>query len=55
MANLCNKDTVVVPAGDPLQLGPIKYSKEAEKYGLGKSSWRGFLIGSDLKTWMKTT
>ncbi|EXC18947.1 hypothetical protein L484_002591 [Morus notabilis] len=37
VANLCKRNTVVVLAGDPLQLGPVIYSKEAETYGLGKS------------------
>jgi helicase MOV-10 len=34
---LCQRKTVVVLAGDPMQLGPVIYSKEAETYGLGKS------------------
>lgn len=37
LANLCQPDTVVVLAGDPMQLGPVVYSKIAEEYGLGKS------------------
>ncbi|XP_030543378.1 probable RNA helicase SDE3 [Rhodamnia argentea] len=37
LANLCQRDTVVVLAGDPMQLGPVVYSKTAEEYGLGKS------------------
>ncbi|CAN0896914.1 Probable RNA helicase SDE3 [Linum grandiflorum] len=37
ISNLCQKDTVVVLAGDPLQLGPVIYSREAESYGLRKS------------------
>ncbi|KAM6566333.1 hypothetical protein CsatA_025461 [Cannabis sativa] len=37
LANLSSKNTVVVLAGDPLQLGPVIYSKDAERYGLGKS------------------
>lgn len=37
IANLCKTDTVVVLAGDPMQLGPVIYSKEADSYGLGKS------------------
>ncbi|KAI3923183.1 hypothetical protein MKW92_019016 [Papaver armeniacum] len=36
-ANLCRKETVVVLAGDPMQLGPVIYSKNAEMHGLGKS------------------
>ncbi|XP_030456741.1 probable RNA helicase SDE3 [Syzygium oleosum] len=37
LSNLCQRDTVVVLAGDPMQLGPVVYSKTAEDYGLGKS------------------
>lgn len=37
IANLCLKETVVVLAGDPMQMGPVIYSKEAEGFGLGKS------------------
>ncbi|KAJ4843442.1 putative RNA helicase sde3 [Turnera subulata] len=37
ISNLCRRDTVVVLAGDPMQLGPVIYSREAETYGLGKS------------------
>ncbi|KAE8646088.1 probable RNA helicase SDE3 [Cucumis sativus] len=37
VSNLCLKKTVVILAGDPMQLGPVVYSKEAEIYGLGKS------------------
>ncbi|KAI6693271.1 hypothetical protein NL676_020981 [Syzygium grande] len=37
LSNLCQHDTVVVLAGDPMQLGPVVYSKTAEDYGLGKS------------------
>nr|XP_010917774.2 probable RNA helicase SDE3 [Elaeis guineensis] len=37
VSNLCIQDTVIVLAGDPMQLGPIIYSKDAESYGLGKS------------------
>lgn len=37
IANLCQKQTVVVLAGDPKQLGPVIYSKDAETFGLGKS------------------
>ncbi|XP_050240644.1 probable RNA helicase SDE3 isoform X2 [Quercus robur] len=37
IASLCQRKTVVVLAGDPMQLGPVIYSKEAETYGLGKS------------------
>ncbi|KAI3958755.1 hypothetical protein MKX01_017755 [Papaver californicum] len=37
IANLCRKQTVVVLAGDAMQLGPVIYSKNAEMHGLGKS------------------
>ncbi|OWM74299.1 probable RNA helicase SDE3 [Punica granatum] len=37
ISSLCRRDTVVVLAGDPMQLGPIVYSKKAECHGLGKS------------------
>lgn len=37
ISNFCQWNTVVVLAGDPMQLGPVIYSKEAETYGLGKS------------------
>lgn len=37
VANLCGKETVVVLAGDPKQLGPVIQSKDAEARGLGKS------------------
>ncbi|KAK9288065.1 hypothetical protein L1049_016511 [Liquidambar formosana] len=37
ISNLCRKGTVVVLAGDPRQLGPVIYSRDAEAYGLGKS------------------
>ncbi|KAK1259712.1 putative RNA helicase SDE3 [Acorus gramineus] len=37
ISGLCWQGTVVVLAGDPMQLGPVIYSKEAETYGLGKS------------------
>ncbi|CAK7327087.1 unnamed protein product [Dovyalis caffra] len=37
ISNFCNRDTVVVLAGDPMQLGPVIYSRDAERYGLGKS------------------
>lgn len=37
ISNLCHGNTVVVLAGDPMQLGPVVYSKEAEANGLGKS------------------
>ncbi|PKU67749.1 probable RNA helicase SDE3 [Dendrobium catenatum] len=37
ISTLCVKDTVVVLAGDPMQLGPVVYSSLAENHGLGKS------------------
>ncbi|CAL9750427.1 unnamed protein product [Musa acuminata subsp. burmannicoides] len=37
ISNLCARDTVIVLAGDPMQLGPVIYSRKAENYGLGKS------------------
>ncbi|XVF06253.1 hypothetical protein REPUB_Repub06bG0031900 [Reevesia pubescens] len=37
IANLCRNETVVVLAGDPKQLGPVIFSKNAEALGLGKS------------------
>ncbi|XVE62877.1 hypothetical protein DITRI_Ditri06bG0155000 [Diplodiscus trichospermus] len=37
IGNLCRKETVVVLAGDPKQLGPVVFSKDAEALGLGKS------------------
>ncbi|ERN01585.1 probable RNA helicase SDE3 [Amborella trichopoda] len=37
ISNLCNRETVVVLAGDSMQLGPVVYSKVAETYNLGTS------------------
>ncbi|KAL5098655.1 hypothetical protein RYX36_002982 [Vicia faba] len=37
IAHLCRRDTVVVLAGDPLQLGPVIFSKKADEYQLGVS------------------
>ncbi|KAF3606733.1 hypothetical protein DY000_02044480 [Brassica cretica] len=37
LSNLCLSETVVVLAGDPRQLGPVIYSRDAESLGLGKS------------------
>ncbi|CAH9136634.1 unnamed protein product [Cuscuta epithymum] len=37
LAHFVGKETVSVLAGDPLQLGPIIFSKDAENYGLGIS------------------
>lgn len=33
----CGRDTVVVLAGDPMQLGPVVFCKQADKDGLGTS------------------
>ncbi|KAM1216197.1 probable RNA helicase SDE3 [Malus sylvestris] len=37
ISSLYKQNTVVVLAGDPMQLGPIINSREAETFGLGKS------------------
>ncbi|XP_019423448.1 PREDICTED: probable RNA helicase SDE3 isoform X1 [Lupinus angustifolius] len=37
ISHLCRRETVVVLAGDPMQLGPVVFSKNAEQFGLGKS------------------
>ncbi|XP_059632488.1 probable RNA helicase SDE3 [Cornus florida] len=37
LSHLCLRKTVVVLAGDPMQLGPVIFSRDAETYGLGKS------------------
>ncbi|KAM7280885.1 hypothetical protein ACFE04_008019 [Oxalis oulophora] len=37
ISKLCLKNTVVVLAGDPMQLGPVIYSKQADNFGFGKS------------------
>jgi helicase MOV-10 len=37
IANFCSRETVIVLAGDPQQLGPVIYSKDAKAFGLGKS------------------
>ncbi|KAK9664322.1 hypothetical protein RND81_14G033300 [Saponaria officinalis] len=37
ISNLCQKDTVIVLAGDPKQLGPVIFSPDAKRYGLVKS------------------
>ncbi|XP_065863274.1 probable RNA helicase SDE3 [Euphorbia lathyris] len=37
ISTLSRNDTVVVLAGDPMQLGPVIYSRDAERNGLGKS------------------
>lgn len=37
VSNLCCNDTVIVLAGDPMQLGPVIFSPLAKNYGLGRS------------------
>ncbi|KAJ9557082.1 hypothetical protein OSB04_011696 [Centaurea solstitialis] len=37
VSHFYRRDTTVVLAGDPVQLGPVIFSKDAESYGLGKS------------------
>ena len=37
VSHFCRRETVVVLAGDPMQLGPVIYSKKADEYGLGRS------------------
>ncbi|XP_073287126.1 probable RNA helicase SDE3 [Primulina huaijiensis] len=37
LSQLYSKGTVVVLAGDPMQLGPVIFSRDAESYGLGTS------------------
>lgn len=37
ISTLCEDNTVIVLAGDPMQLGPVIHSKDAEAYGLGRS------------------
>ncbi|XP_061354494.1 probable RNA helicase SDE3 [Gastrolobium bilobum] len=37
VSHLCRRETVLVLAGDPLQLGPVIHSKKADEYGSGKS------------------
>lgn len=37
LSHFSQSNTVVVLAGDPMQLGPVIYSKDAETYCLGKS------------------
>ncbi|EEF49717.1 ATP-dependent helicase NAM7, putative [Ricinus communis] len=37
ISSFCRRETVVVLAGDPKQLGPVVHSKDAEAFGLGKS------------------
>ncbi|XP_074292245.1 putative RNA helicase SDE3 isoform X2 [Silene latifolia] len=37
ISNLCHKDTVIVLAGDPKQLGPVIFSPDAKIHGLAKS------------------
>lgn len=37
LSHLCQSKTVIVLAGDPMQLGPVIFSKDAESFGSGKS------------------
>ncbi|CAA0823075.1 Probable RNA helicase SDE3 [Striga hermonthica] len=37
LSNLYSKDSIVVLAGDPMQLGPVVFSRDAESCGLGTS------------------
>ncbi|CAI9262711.1 unnamed protein product [Lactuca saligna] len=37
ISHFYRRDTVIVLAGDPVQLGPVIFSKDAENYGLGRS------------------
>ncbi|KAL0457179.1 UNVERIFIED_CONTAM: putative RNA helicase SDE3 [Sesamum latifolium] len=37
LSHLYSEDTVVVLAGDPMQLGPVVFSRDAESFGLGTS------------------
>ncbi|KAI3752033.1 hypothetical protein L2E82_23135 [Cichorium intybus] len=37
ISHFYRRDTVIVLAGDPVQLGPVIFSKDAESYGLGRS------------------
>ncbi|XP_050220618.1 probable RNA helicase SDE3 [Mercurialis annua] len=37
ISSFCQRETVVVLAGDPKQLGPVVFSKDADGFGLGKS------------------
>ncbi|AQL09697.1 putative RNA helicase SDE3 [Zea mays] len=45
LSGLCGRDTVVVLAGDPKQLGPVVYCREAERCGLGTSYLERLLTG----------
>uniref|UniRef100_A0A0A9EH33 RNA helicase n=1 Tax=Arundo donax TaxID=35708 RepID=A0A0A9EH33_ARUDO len=47
LSGLCGRDTVVVLAGDPMQLGPVVYCKQAEKDGLGISYLQRLLFDSN--------
>ncbi|KAK6130159.1 hypothetical protein DH2020_036075 [Rehmannia glutinosa] len=47
LSQLHSKDTVVVLAGDPMQLGPVVISRDAERYGLG-TSYLERLFGCEL-------
>ncbi|KAL9237638.1 hypothetical protein vseg_012163 [Gypsophila vaccaria] len=37
ISNLCQRETVIVLAGDPKQLGPVVFSPDAKLHGLAKS------------------
>lgn len=37
LSHLYGRNTVVVLAGDPMQLGPVVFSRDAERFGLGTS------------------
>ncbi|KAL3648990.1 hypothetical protein CASFOL_005393 [Castilleja foliolosa] len=37
LSNLYSKDSMVILAGDPMQLGPVVFSRDAEQSGLGTS------------------
>ncbi|KAG8370233.1 hypothetical protein BUALT_Bualt14G0095700 [Buddleja alternifolia] len=47
LSHLYSRDSVVVLAGDPMQLGPVVFSKDAESYGLG-TSYLERLFGCEL-------
>jgi helicase MOV-10 len=44
LSGLCRWDTVVVLAGDPMQLGPVIHCRQAEKDGLGRSFMQRLLF-----------
>ncbi|KAL8485172.1 hypothetical protein ACS0TY_027463 [Phlomoides rotata] len=37
LSHLYGRNTIVVLAGDPMQLGPVVFSRDAERFGLGSS------------------